>query len=433
MDLSGDTVVIRLVLVVVCLVLSAFFSSSETALTTVNLIRIRNLADNGDKAAAWVLKARRDQSKMLGAILIGNNVVNLSASSMLTVLVTDVFGSQAVGAATGVLTLLVLLFGEITPKTIATLEAEKNALRFARVICLLMTILTPVIFVVNLLSGGVLRLLGVDPNKPTDSITEDELRTIVEVGHEKGVIESEEKEMINNVFDLGDSVARDIMVPRIDMSFVDVEASYEELMEIFRRDHYTRLPVYEDNTDNVIGIINMKDLILLEDRAAFSVRDYLRQPLFTFESKKLSELMIEMRKTSNNIVIVLDEYGATAGLITLEDILEEIVGDIRDEFDADEEDELKEISKGEYLADGSMNLDDINDRLGLELVSEDFDSLGGFMIDRLEHLPAEGEEVDTEEVRLVVEKVNKNRIDKVHIYVKKRLQMKRICDKLIPL
>ena len=419
MDLSGDTVVIRLVLVVVCLVLSAFFSSSETALTTVNLIRIRNLADNGDKAAAWVLKARRDQSKMLGAILIGNNVVNLSASSMLTVLVTDVFGSQAVGAATGVLTLLVLLFGDITPKTIATLEAEKNALRFARVICLLMTILTPVIFVVNLLSGGVLRLLGVDPNKPTDSITEDELRTIVEVGHEKGVIESEEKEMINNVFDLGDSVARDIMVPRIDMSFVDVEASYEELMEIFRRDHYTRLPVYEDNTDNVIGIINMKDLILLEDRAAFSVRDYLRQPLFTFESKKLSELMIEMRKTSNNIVIVLDEYGATAGLITLEDILEEIVGDIRDEFDADEEDELKEISKGEYLADGSMNLDDINDRLGLELVSEDFDSLGGFMIDRLEHLPAEGEEVDTEEVRLVVEKVNKNRIDKVHIYVKK--------------
>lgn len=419
MDLSGDTVVIRLVLVVVCLVLSAFFSSSETALTTVNLIRIRNLADNGDKAAAWVLKARRDQSKMLGAILIGNNVVNLSASSMLTVLVTDVFGSQAVGAATGVLTLLVLLFGEITPKTIATLEAEKNALRFARVICLLMTILTPVIFVVNLLSGGVLRLLGVDPNKPTDSITEDELRTIVEVGHEKGVIESEEKEMINNVFDLGDSVARDIMVPRIDMSFVDVEASYEELMEIFRRDHYTRLPVYEDNTDNVIGIINMKDLILLEDRAAFSVRDYLHQPLFTFESKKLSELMIEMRKTSNNIVIVLDEYGATAGLITLEDILEEIVGDIRDEFDADEEDELKEISKGEYLADGSMNLDDINDRLGLELVSEDFDSLGGFMIDRLEHLPAEGEEVDTEEVRLVVEKVNKNRIDKVHIYVKK--------------
>ena len=313
MDLSGDTVGIRLVLVVVCLGLSAFFSSSETALTTVNLIRMRNLADNGNKAACWVLKARKDQSKMLGAILIGNNVVNLSASAILTVLVTDVMGSEAVGAATGILTLLVLLFGEVTPKTVATLDAEKNALRFAHLICVLMTILTPVIYIVNLLSGGVLRILGVDPDKPADSFTEDELRTIVEVGHEKGVIESEEKEMINNVFDLGDSVARDIMVPRIDMALVDVEASYEELMDIFRKDHYTRLPVYEDNTDNIIGIINMKDLILLEDRTHFSIRDYLRQPLFTFESKKLSELMIEMRKTSNNIVIVSNEYGATAG------------------------------------------------------------------------------------------------------------------------
>ena len=390
MDLSGDTVVIRVVLVVVCLVLSAFFSSSETALTTVNLIRIRNLADNGDKAAAWVLKARRDQSKMLGAILIGNNVVNLSASSMLTVLVTDVFGSQAVGAATGVLTLLVLLFGEITPKTIATLEAEKNALRFARVICFLMTILTPVIFVVNLLSGGVLRLLGVDPNKPTDSITEDELRTIVEVGHEKGVIESEEKEMINNVFDLGDSVARDIMVPRIDMSFVDVEASYEELMEIFRRDHYTRLPVYEDNTDNIIGIINMKDLILLEDRAAFSVRDYLRQPLFTFESKKLSELMIEMRKTSNNIVIVLDEYGATAGLITLEDILEEIVGNIEDEHD-EEEQLIRQNTDGSYTMSGFASLSDVAETLQIPVNDDDFDTLNGFLVSLMEKIPNDGE------------------------------------------
>ena len=223
------------------------------------------------------------------------------------------------------------------------------------------------------------------------------------------------------MFDLGDSVARDIMVPRIDMALVDVEASYEELMDIFRKDHYTRLPVYEDNTDNIIGIINMKDLILLEDRTHFSIRDYLRQPLFTFESKKLSELMIEMRKTSNNIVIVSNEYGATAGLITLEDILEEIVGDIRDEFDEDEEDELKELSDGEYMAHGSMNLDDFNDRLGLDLQSEDFDSVGGFMIDRLEHLPKEGEEVNTDKVRLVVEKVNKNRISKVHIYVKKPL------------
>ncbi|MCB7317841.1 HlyC/CorC family transporter [Lacrimispora sp. 210928-DFI.3.58] len=421
MDPAGDTIAIRIVIILILLGLSAFFSSSETALTTVNKIRIRTLAESGDKAAIWVMKLSENQSKMLSAILIGNNVVNLSASSMLTMLVTEVFGSAAAGAATGVLTLLILIFGEITPKTIATLEAEKNALRFGHVIYLLMTVLTPVIFLVNRMSLCVLRALKVDPNKPRDDMTEDELRTIVEVGHEKGVIESEEKEMINNVFDLGDSVARDIMVPRIDMTFINIDAGYEELLEIFRQERYTRLPVYQDNTDNVVGIINMKDLLLIGDREHFSIADHLRQPLYTFESKKLSELMLDMRKTSNNIVIVLDEYGATAGLITLEDILEEIVGDIRDEYDEDEEDELVDLGNGEYLVEGSMKLDDLNDKLGLELSSDDYDSIGGFLIERLDHLPAQGEETEAEGIRLVAEQVERNRIDKVHLYLPYKL------------
>ena len=227
MDLSGDTIAIRLIVIIILLGLSAFFSSSETALTTVNKIRIRNLAESGNQSAVWVMKLGEDQGKMLSAILIGNNVVNLSASSMLTVLATEVFGSRAAGAATGILTLLILIFGEITPKTIATLEAEKNALRFGHVIYILMVLLTPVIAAVNWMSFGVLKLLNVDPNKRGDDMTEDELRTIVEVGHEKGVIESEEKEMINNVFDLGDSVAKDIMVPRIDMTFINVNAGFD--------------------------------------------------------------------------------------------------------------------------------------------------------------------------------------------------------------
>lgn len=416
MDLSGDTIAIRLVVIIILLGLSAFFSSSETALTTVNKIRIRNLAEAGDKSASWVMKLNENRGKMLSAILIGNNVVNLSASSMLTVLATDVFGSRAAGAATGILTLLILIFGEITPKTIATLDSEKNALRFGHAIYILMVLFTPVILAVNWMSFGVLRLLHVDPNKHGDDMTEDELRTIVEVGHEKGVIESEEKEMINNVFDLGDSVARDIMVPRIDMTFINVNAGFEELLEVFRREHYTRLPVYEDTTDNVVGIINIKDMLLIEDREHFSIADHLRQPLYTFESKKLSELMVEMRKTSNNIVIVLDEYGATAGLITLEDILEEIVGDIRDEYDEDEEDELIKLGEDQYLVEGAMKLDDLNRKLGLELTSEDYDSVGGWMIDKLEHLPSLGEEVRWESVRLVVEQVDKNRIDKIHLY-----------------
>ena len=417
MDLSGDTIAIRLIVIIILLGLSAFFSSSETALTTVNKIRIRNLAESGNQSAVWVMKLGEDQGKMLSAILIGNNVVNLSASSMLTVLATEVFGSRAAGAATGILTLLILIFGEITPKTIATLEAEKNALRFGHVIYILMVLLTPVIAAVNWMSFGVLKLLNVDPNKRGDDMTEDELRTIVEVGHEKGVIESEEKEMINNVFDLGDSVAKDIMVPRIDMTFINVNAGFDELLEVFRQERYTRLPVYEETTDNVVGIINIKDMLLIEDRKHFSIGDHLRQPLYTFESKKLSELMVEMRGTSNNIVIVLDEYGATAGLITLEDILEEIVGDIRDEYDEDEEDELVALGEDQYLVEGAMKLDDLNHKLGLELASEDYDSVGGLIIDKLEHLPAQGEEVECDGVRLVVEQVDKNRIDIIHLYL----------------
>ena len=417
MEPSGDSIAIRLVVIIILLGLSAFFSSSETALTTVNKIRIRTLAEAGNQSAVWVMKLGEDQGRMLSAILIGNNVVNLSASSMLTVLATEVFGSRAAGAATGILTLLILIFGEITPKTIATLEAEKNALRFGHIIYVLMVLMTPVIVAVNWMSFGVLKALNVDPSKRGDDMTEDELRTIVEVGHEKGVIESEEKEMINNVFDLGDSVATDIMVPRIDMTFININAGFDELLQVFREERYTRLPVYEETTDNVVGIINIKDMLLIEDREHFSIADHLRQPLYTFESKKLSELMVEMRQTSNNIVIVLDEYGATAGLITLEDILEEIVGDIRDEYDEDEEDELIQLSDGQYLVEGAMKLDDLNHKLNLELTSEDYDSVGGWVIDRLEHLPAQGEEVEWEGVRLVVEHVEKNRIDKIHIYL----------------
>ncbi len=409
--------VIQLLVLVVLLGLSAFFSSSETALTTVNKIRVRTMADLGDSRAIILSKVIDQQGKMLSAILIGNNLVNISASSLMTTLTISVFGNQAVGISTGILTLLVLVFGEITPKTLSTISAEKISLSVAKIIYMLMNVLTPVIFIVNKLSMGVLRLLHVDPNAKHDSITTDELRTIVEVGHEEGVIETEEKKMINNVFDFGDSLAKDIMVPRIDMTLVDVDATYEELIEIFREEMYTRIPVYEDTTDNVIGIINVKDLLLINDRENFHIRDYIREPLYTYEFKKTAELMMEMRKTFNNIVIVLDEYGATAGLITLEDMLEEIVGEIRDEYDEDEEDSLIETAPREYSVEGSMKLDDLNDRLGLELESEDYDSVGGLVIGLLDHLPDEGEEVTEEEtgIRLMVEKVDKNRIDRIKI------------------
>lgn len=412
---SGQALQIFIVLGL--LALSAFFSSSETAMMAVNKIRIRNLADAGLSSAQTLMKVLDNQPKMLSAILIGNNIVNISASSLSTIVVTRAFGDMYVGVGTGILTLLVLIFGEITPKTSATLYSETMALRFAKPIYMIMQVLTPVIFIVDKLSQGVLRLLHVDPNKKQDAITEDELRTIVEVSHEEGVIESDEKKMIYNVFDFGDSVAKDIMVPRIDMTFIDVNATFSEVIEVFREVKYTRYPVYEETTDNVIGIINIKDLLLTENQKKFCIRDYLREPLYTYEFKKTADLMVELRKTQNNIAIVLDEYGATAGLITLEDMLEEIVGEIRDEYDEDEEDLIRRIGPREYVVEAAMKLDDLNDQLGLDLESEDYDSIGGFIIGLLDHLPEEGEEVTHRNLRLVVDQVDRNRIDKIHLYI----------------
>ena len=412
---SGQALQIFIVLGL--LALSAFFSSSETAMMAVNKIRIRNLADAGLSSAQTLMKVLDNQPKMLSAILIDNNIVNISASSLSTIVVTRAFGDMYVGVGTGILTLLVLIFGEITPKTSATLYSETMALRFAKPIYMIMQVLTPVIFIVDKLSQGVLRLLHVDPNKKQDAITEDELRTIVEVSHEEGVIESDEKKMIYNVFDFGDSVAKDIMVPRIDMTFIDVNATFSEVIEVFREVKYTRYPVYEETTDNVIGIINIKDLLLTENQKKFCIRDYLREPLYTYEFKKTAELMVELRKTQNNIAIVLDEYGATAGLITLEDMLEEIVGEIRDEYDEDEEDLIRRIGPREYVVEAAMKLDDLNDQLGLDLESEDYDSIGGFIIGLLDHLPEEGEEVTHRNLRLVVDQVDRNRIDKIHLYI----------------
>ncbi|MGL5434362.1 MAG: HlyC/CorC family transporter [Lachnospiraceae bacterium] len=414
---SGDSTGIQFAAIIILLCLSAFFSSAETALTTVNKMRVRTLAEAGHKQAITLTRIIDNPSKMLSTILVGNNIVNLTASSLTTTIVMQLFGNKAIGVATGILTLLILVFGEISPKTVSTIHAEKIALKYAGIVNAVMIVMTPLIFFINQLSLAFLFLIRVNPNQKRDSITEDELRTIVQVSHEEGVIEIEEKKMINNVFDFGDTLVKDIMVPRIDMIMADVNATYEEVIDIFREEMFTRVPVYEDSTDNVIGIINMKDLLLVDKTEEFSVSRYLRQPLYTYEFKKTAELMVEMRKTFNNIVIVLDEYGATAGLVTLEDMLEEIVGEIRDEYDEDEENELLKVNDNEYIVAGSMKLDDLNDLLELKLESDDYDSIGGLVIGLLEHLPEQGEEVTCENLRLAVENVEKNRIDKIHLYL----------------
>ena len=421
MNLSLDSsVVIQLIILAVLILLSALFSSAETSLTTSNKLKIQSLADQGSKRARILLKISEDSGKMLSAILIGNNLVNNAATALTTSLIIQLFGNSAVGIATGVITLLILIFGEISPKTLATIHSEKMALLYAPLIHFLMKIFTPVIFIVNKLSMGVLFLLRVNPDQKVNTMTEHELRTIVDVSHEDGVIESEEKEMIYNVFDMGDAKAKDIMVPRVHVTFADINSTYDELIEIFREDKFTRLPIYEETTDNVVGTINMKDLLLYNynDKKEFHVRDILREAYFTYEYKSISELLVEMRQASINIAIVLDEYGETAGLITLEDLLEEIVGEIHDEYDENEEEFVRQINDREYIIEGSMNLDDLNDSLGLNLSSEDYDSLGGFIIEHLDRLPEQGDELTTDDgIRLVVEALQKNRVESVHLYI----------------
>ena len=419
--------VTQLIILFILVLLSAFFSSAETALTTVNKIRMRSLEEEGNKKAKTVNRLIENPGKLLSAVLIGNNIVNLSASSLTTMLATKlaislgagISEATAVGIATGILTIVILIFGEIVPKTVATMNSDKMSLIYSKPIYLITVILTPVIFIMNKLSHFFLFVLGMKQDGNGKTMTENELLTIIDVSHEEGVIETEEKEMINNVVDFGDALAKDVMVPRIDVVFTSVDTSYDDLISLFRQEKYSRIPVYEDSKDNVIGIVNLKDLFYYQGKPEdFVLKDILREPFFTYEYQKTSDLMLQLREQSINIAIVLDEYGATSGLITLEDLLEEIVGEIRDEYDEDEEDVIQRVSDVEYIVDGATKLDDINEVLGTNIDSDDYDSIAGHVINLLEHIPTVGESIETEEgIRLVVDSMDKNRIDKIHIYL----------------
>lgn len=419
-DLAPGTS-IQLLFLAVLLMLSAFFSSAETALTTVNKHKMRSLQEDGVGRAGLVLKLIENPGKLLSTILIGNNIVNLSASSLATSLAIRFWGSTGAGIATGILTFLILIFGEITPKTYATLKSESLSLFYAPIIYLLTIILTPVISVVNFISSRILILLRIDPSQSNKVMTEKELRTIVDVSHEEGVIEEEEKEMIHNVFDFGDMLAKDIMIPRIDITFVPLDISYEDLLQTFMEEYFSRLPVYDDSKEKVVGIVYLKDLYFYKvqyPNESFELRNIMRKPFFTYEMQNISALMATMRSESISFAIVLDEYGATAGLITLEDLIEEIIGEIRDEYDEAEAEQFKVISDTEYIVDASLKLDDLNDLLKLEIDSEDYDSVGGKIIELLNHIPKKGESAESDGVIFTVLSMDKHRIGKVHITLK---------------
>ena len=405
--------VAQLIIIIVLIFLSGFFSSAETAFSTLNRVRMRNLEEEGSKKAARVNKILESYSKMLSAILIGNNIVNLTASSLTTAFVIGVCGNAYIGLGTGILTIVVLLGGEIIPKTWANLNSEKLALAYSSVIYALMKVMTPVIFIVDLLSNGILKLLHVDPNKKMDTITESELKTYVDVSHEDGQIESDERKMIYNIFEFSDTCVKDIMIPRTNMVTVNADESVNDLIKVFHESMYTRIPVYQEDKDSMIGFVNIKDLFIarISGQKNITLKSLLREAYYTYEYKKNADLLLEMREKSMNVAFVLNEYGSTVGMVTLEDLLEELVGEIRDEYDEDEKELIQKIDDRSYLIEGSMNLSDINDSIGTSLNSDDYDSIGGIIIGQLDRLPEDNESVVLADgTTLQVKCIDQNRI-----------------------
>lgn len=408
---------IMLGIIISLVLLSSFFSSAETALTTVNKMKVRMMLEDGKKGAVILDKVISHSGKMLSAILIGNNIVNIAASSLTTLFAQKAIGDSAISIATGILTLVVLMFGEIIPKTAASIHSEKIALAYAVPIYILMTVLTPVIFIIDKLTFVMLKILHISTDGHK-SITEDELRTIIDVSQEEGIIESGEVNMINNLFDFGDTCAKDIMIPKVDIAMISVDATYDELIEIIKADKYTRIPVYKDDTDNIVGIINIKDMLIKGvTRNTFNVEELMYEPFYTIATKDLNDLLVEMRDDNTSLCIVVDEYGNLDGLITLEDIIEEIVGEIRDEFDEDEENDIIQLGENEYLVEGQINLDDMNDEFGTNIDSENYESVGGLIMEQLDRLPEVGDQVKVGNVRFEVMRMDNMRIEKVKITI----------------
>ena len=378
-------------------------------------IRIRHMVEDGVKGAKLVEKLTEDPNKLLGSILVGNNVVNIGASALATSVAMKAFDESGVGIATAIMTILVLIFGEITPKSIAKQRSEGVSLKVSGIVNIFVKTLRPFVAIFTFISSFILKLFGADLNKDQPFITQEELKTMVDVGEEEGVLEEEEKEMIFNVFEFGDIQVKDVMVQRVDIVALGLDSTYDDVIDIIKEEQFSRIPVYNDSIDDIIGIMYVKDLILLNNKDNFKVQDCIREAYYTFEFKKVTELFKEMKKSRNHMAVVLDEYGGTVGIVTIEDLLEEIVGEIEDEYDELEE-EIEVVKEDEYIVDGRIRLDDLSDLIGVKMESEEFDSIGGFVIGQLGRIPEPKEEVSYENMRFVVEEIDKNRIKKVRIF-----------------
>lgn len=414
MDSSSTSQIIALVFLVA---MSAVFSSSETAITSVSKIKVRQLDQKDNKNAHLLKKLHDNMQATISTILIGNNIVNIAASSIATILFTNIFHQNGALVSTIVMTVFVLIFGEVLPKTIAQYKNKSVALKFSRFIYLLTIIFKPIVKVLNLLTRLVIKIF-IGDNGDSSTLTEEELKTLVEVSEEEGVLKDQETEIMINALELKETLAVDIMTPRTSMASVDIEDAENDLREIIKNITYSRIPVYEDNIDDIIGVLHIKELAhkIIEDDHDFKIRDILKPAFYAYEYIPVVDLFKQMRAKNISISIIIDEYGGTSGLVTMEDILEELVGEIDDEYD--NEKEVTKINDNEYLVDPEMRIDEVNERFDLNLQSEKFDSIGGFVIELLDRMPKSKDEVEFENLKFVVVNVDKRKITQLMIIFK---------------
>lgn len=410
--------IFKIGILIVLIGLSGLFSASETALMSINKIKLKKLEDSRRSRALRDLMS--NTSKLLSTILFGNNLVNIYASSLTTSLAIVLWGNESVALVTIVLTIIILIFGEIIPKTLAKRNAEKFSLSVALIIKWLSIILTPIVFLLEKISNLFVKITGGSIDED-DSVTEEEIKDIIEVGSVEGALEEDEKQMIYNVFEFGDMKAKDVMTHRTDIVAVEKNSTYEEIMEAFLQEQFSRIPVYDESKDNIIGVLHVKDFVFKNvNKDNFDINDIMKEPYFTYKYASVSDLFNDMRKERAAMAFVMNEYGGLDGIVTMEDLIEEIVGDIEDEFD-DEEVKVEKINDNEYIVDGDMELDELLDEYNIDILSnivdnEYFsDTIGGLVMEILGGIPKEKAVIEIGKYKIKVEKATKNGISRIRI------------------
>ncbi|MBR2463716.1 MAG: HlyC/CorC family transporter [Spirochaetaceae bacterium] len=405
-----------LLAVVVLIILSMIFSSSESAFLSINRLRIRFLRSKKDRGAIRVGRLLDRKEQLLNTVLVGNNIVNIAITALLTSLALQLFGSSGVGIATLASTVVLLIFGEITPKTVGSRHPEPVAFLFSGLISFSMKLLSPLVFVFSGFARLASRALGIKSNQKTVSFTEDEIKNFIDVGEEEGVLEQDEKRMMHRVFRFTDLAAKDIMVPRTKIVAISLTASYHSIIELAQQSRLSRFPVYRQNLDDIVGVLYIKDMMFYQGKSNnFFVQDIMRPPLYIVGTKKMSSVQQMLRENRQSLAVVIDEYSGTDGILTTEDISREIFGTVGDEFYQARMPQTVELAQGEALVDGAIRLTEVAERFGCSLHSEFYETLGGYLSEKLDKVPVEGDFYREQGMLFTVKEADATRILTIHV------------------